>query len=73
MKSSAAVSRVKVSADGHGVVSHAGVGMLRELADLTGLSAQVTAAPLLRRSALTVGLRIMAGAIAAAYYGLAAA
>ena len=44
MKSSAAVSRVKVSADGHGVVSHAGVGMLRQLADLTGLSAQVTAA-----------------------------
>jgi hypothetical protein len=34
---------VKVSADGHGVVSHAGVGMLRELAELTGLSAQVTA------------------------------
>jgi hypothetical protein len=26
---------VKVSADGHGVVSHAGVRMLRELADLT--------------------------------------
>ena len=44
MKGSAAVSRVKVSADGQGVVSHAGVGMLRELADLTGLSAQVTAA-----------------------------
>ena len=44
MKVSAAVSRVKVSADGHGVVSHAGVGMLRELADLTGLSAQVSAA-----------------------------
>src|SRR5258707_8371772 len=44
VKSSAAVSRVKVSADGHGVVSHAGLGMLRELADLTGLSAQVTAA-----------------------------
>ena len=41
MKSIAAVSRV--SADGHGVVSHAGVGMLRELAELTGLSAQVTA------------------------------
>ena len=37
------VSRVKVSADGHGVVSHAGVGMLREMADLTGLSEQVTA------------------------------
>lgn len=44
MKSSAAVLRVKVSADGLGVVSHAGVGMLRELADLTDLSAQVTAA-----------------------------
>lgn len=44
MKSSAAVSRVKVSADGQGVVSHAGVGMVRELADLTGLSAQVSAA-----------------------------
>jgi hypothetical protein len=43
VKSFAAVSRVKVSADGQGVVSHAGVGMLRELADLTGLSAQVTA------------------------------
>ena len=42
MKSSAAVSRV--SADGQGVVSHAGVGMLREVADLTGLSSQVTAA-----------------------------
>jgi hypothetical protein len=36
--------RVKVSADGHGVVSHAGMGLLRELADRTGLSAQVTAA-----------------------------
>jgi hypothetical protein len=44
VKSIAAVCRVKVSADGHGVVSHAGVGMLREVADLTGLSAQVTAA-----------------------------
>jgi hypothetical protein len=39
----AAARRVKVSADGLGVVSHAGMGMLRELADLTGLSAQVTA------------------------------
>jgi len=29
--------RVKVSADGVGVVSHAGVGMLRELARDTGL------------------------------------
>ncbi len=38
----AAVSRAKVSADGRGVVSHAGMGLLRELADLTGLSARVT-------------------------------
>lgn len=44
MKGIAAAPRVKVSADGHGVVSHAGMGLLRELADLTGLSAQVTAA-----------------------------
>jgi hypothetical protein len=36
--------RVKVSADGKGVVSHAGVGMLRELACDTGLVAGVTAA-----------------------------
>lgn len=43
MKVIVAARRVKVSADGHGVVSHAGMGMLRELADLTGLSAQVTA------------------------------
>jgi hypothetical protein len=44
VKSIAARARVKVSADGQGVVSHAGVGMLRELADSTGLCAQVTAA-----------------------------
>jgi len=44
VKNIVAASRVKVSADGHGVVSHAGMGMLRELADRTGLSAQVTAA-----------------------------
>ena len=44
MKGSAAVFRVKVSADGHGVVSHAGVGMVREVAELTGLSSQITAA-----------------------------
>ena len=36
VKSSAAVSRVKASADGRGVVSHAGMGLLRELADQTG-------------------------------------
>lgn len=35
-------ARFKVSADGVGVVSHAGVGMLRELADLTGLSGAVS-------------------------------
>jgi hypothetical protein len=44
VKSIAVAPRVKVSADGHGVVSHAGMGVLRELADQTGLSAQVTAA-----------------------------
>lgn len=36
--------RVKVSADGRGVVSHAGVGMLRELAYDTGLVGGVSAA-----------------------------
>ena len=44
MKSIPARPRVTVSADGRGVVSHAGVGLLREVADLTGLSSQVTAA-----------------------------
>lgn len=44
MKNIATRSRVKVSADGYGVVSHAGMGRQRELADRTGLSAQVTAA-----------------------------
>lgn len=39
MKNIAVAQRVKVSADGHGVVSHAGMGMVGELADLTGLSA----------------------------------
>ena len=36
------VRRVVVSADGAGVVSHAGVGLLREVADLTGLVDGVT-------------------------------
>lgn len=36
--------RVKVSADGAGVVSHAGTALLREVADLTGLTSQVTSA-----------------------------
>jgi hypothetical protein len=44
VKSISARPRVTVSADGRGVVSHAGVGLLRELADLTELSSQVTAA-----------------------------
>lgn len=44
MKNIAVGSRVKVSADGQGVMSHAGMGMLRELADRTGLSAQLNAA-----------------------------
>jgi hypothetical protein len=38
VKSIAARLRVKVSTDGRGVVSHAGVGLLRELAELTELT-----------------------------------
>ena len=37
MKRSKVVRRVKVSADGQGVVSHAGIGLLREMAEYTGL------------------------------------
>ena len=37
MKSNGSVRRLKVSADGSGVVSHAGLGMLREMAEHTGL------------------------------------
>lgn len=37
MKRNGSVRRVKVSADGEGVVSHAGLGMLREMAEYTGL------------------------------------
>jgi Transposase DDE domain group 1 len=44
VKRSKRVGRVKVSADGTGVVSHAGVGLLRELAEHTGLVDGVTAA-----------------------------
>ncbi len=44
VKSSKRSRRVKVSADGTGVVSHAGVGMLRELALDTGLVAGVSQA-----------------------------
>lgn len=36
MNRSRKLARVKVSADGAGVVSHAGVGLLRELAEYTG-------------------------------------
>lgn len=35
---------MKVTADGKGVVSHAGVGLLRDVAELTGLSEQVSGA-----------------------------
>ena len=44
MKRSRMRSRVKVSADGVGVVSHAGVGLLWELAEYTGLVDGVTSA-----------------------------
>lgn len=44
MKGSKRVPRVRVSADGRGVVSHAGVGMLREVAESTGLARGVTGA-----------------------------
>ncbi len=37
VKSNRKVRRVKVSGDGAGVVSHAGVGLLREMAEYTGL------------------------------------
>ena len=42
-KNGRGVRRVRVSADGAGVVSHAGAGMLREVADLSGLIENVTA------------------------------
>ena len=42
MKRSKRARRVVVSADGHGVVSHAGVGLLREMAEYTGLVEGVT-------------------------------
>lgn len=44
MKRSKRVGRVVVSADGAGVVSHAGVGLLREMAEYTGLVEAVTTA-----------------------------
>jgi Transposase DDE domain group 1 len=42
VKRSKGLRRVKVSADGRGVVSHAGVGLLREVAEYTGLVDGVT-------------------------------
>ncbi len=42
MKRSKRAPRVKVSADGAGVVSHAGVGLLREMAQETGLAEALT-------------------------------
>jgi len=44
VKRSGSRARVKVSADGKGVVSHAGSALLRELATETGLAGAVTAA-----------------------------
>ena len=44
MKRNKRVRRVKVSADGVGVVSHAGVGLLREVAEYVGLVGGVTEA-----------------------------
>lgn len=44
MKGSKRVRRVVVSADGTGVVSHAGVGLLREMGEYTGLVEAVNAA-----------------------------
>ena len=44
MKRNKRVRRVVVSADGTGVVSHAGVGLLRELAEYTGVAEGVSGA-----------------------------
>ncbi len=44
VKNTRLVPRVKVSADGRGVVSHAGVGLLREMAQATGLVSAVNGA-----------------------------
>jgi hypothetical protein len=44
VKRSGSRTRVKVSADGKGVVSHAGTALLRELAAETGLAGAVTGA-----------------------------
>ena len=54
MKRSARPGRVKVTADGEGVVSHAGGELLREMSELTGLSAAWDAALLGTYKALPI-------------------
>ncbi|MDA8356867.1 MAG: transposase, partial [Actinomycetota bacterium] len=54
MKRSARPGRVKVTADGEGVVSHAGAELLREMSELTGLSAAWDAALLGTYKALPI-------------------
>lgn len=54
MKRSARAGRVKVTADGEGVVSHAGAELLREMAEFTGLRAAWDAALLGTYKALPV-------------------
>jgi hypothetical protein len=54
MKRSARPGRVKVSADGEGVVSHAGAELLREISEFTGLSAAWDAALLGTYKALPI-------------------
>lgn len=44
MQNISGTSRLKVSADGHGVVSHAGIGIVREVADGSGLTRALNAA-----------------------------
>jgi len=58
VKRSKRVRRVVVSADGHGVVSHAGVVLLREMAGHTGLAEGVTGAARRLRACLLRDTRI---------------
>src|SRR5437773_11815078 len=69
MKRSGGQRRVKVSADGRGVVSHAGTALLRELATETGLAGAVTGGLLGTYGGLPVhmagqGFADLAGAVA---------
>jgi hypothetical protein len=54
VKRSARVGRVKVTADGEGLVSHAGAELLREMSEFTGLSAAWDAALLGTYKALPI-------------------